>query len=219
MINKDYILRLAERFGRTLAIILHLRKFDRNEEALLFIDEELFRATGLTSGFLNTLDEHTLVEALSTLGRPNIEACLWTAVLLKAEGEIYEAKGSESESYYRYVKALHLFLHIHLHVPIEDTEDLRDEVQVLISKLNEYELPRPTRQLLFTYQEHCGFYARAEDILFELLEASHDNMETLQKGRDFYKRLALKSDADLEAGDFSREEITEGLAQLERFGA
>lgn len=217
MVNKDYILRLAEKFGRTLAIVLRLRAYDKHEEALIFIDEELFRTTGLTSSFLNTLNEQTIVEALSPLGRPNIEATLGTALLLKAEGEIYEAKGNTHESYYRYVKALHLLLHLHLHAPIEDAEDIREEMNTLTHNLDAFDLPLPTRQLLFAYQEHRGFYATAEDTLFELLESTPGNTELLQQGREFYRRLDLKSDADLAAGNFSREEVQEGHEQLQRF--
>ena len=35
MINKDYILRIAERFGKELAILLHLRERNQFEEALI----------------------------------------------------------------------------------------------------------------------------------------------------------------------------------------
>ena len=51
MINKDYILRLAEQLGRTLAIILGLRKYNQQEEALIYIDSVLLKTTGMTSRF------------------------------------------------------------------------------------------------------------------------------------------------------------------------
>ena len=39
MINKDYILRMAERVGRALAIILGLRQANRYQESLIYIDD------------------------------------------------------------------------------------------------------------------------------------------------------------------------------------
>lgn len=214
MVNRDYILRLAEKLGRTLAIVLRLREYNQQEEALLRVDEELFRATGLTSSFLNSLSEETLIQVLSPLGRPNVDAALWAAVLLKAEGEIYQDIGNTTESYYRAVKALHLLLYVHQYEPIEEVEILREDIQMLIHTLDEYTLPVSTRQLLFRYQEHLGFYAQAEDTLFELLEEAPGDQALLQQGRDFYQRLNNKSAPDLEAGNFSHEEIQEGLEQL-----
>src|SRR5438128_1509447 len=88
MVNKDYILRLAERFGRTLAIILGLRKYNKHEEALLYIDEILFQTTGLTTGFVNSASEEMLLNMISPLGVLNVEKCLWMAMLLKEEADI-----------------------------------------------------------------------------------------------------------------------------------
>lgn len=135
-------------------------------------------------------------------------------MLLKAEGEIYQDIGNTTESYYRAVKALHLLLYVHQYEPIEEVEILREDIQMLIHTLDEYTLPVSTRQLLFRYLEHLGFYAQAEDTLFELLEEAPGDQTLLQQGRDFYQRLNNKSAPDLEAGNFSHEEIQEGLEQL-----
>ncbi len=35
MINKDYLLRMAEKVGRALATIMGLRKYNKDEEALI----------------------------------------------------------------------------------------------------------------------------------------------------------------------------------------
>jgi hypothetical protein len=54
MVNKDYVLRSAERFGRMLAIIMGLRKYNKHEEALLAIDDYFLQTLGLTTGFINS---------------------------------------------------------------------------------------------------------------------------------------------------------------------
>jgi len=90
MINKDYILRIAERFGRELAILLHLRQRNQFEEALIRIDDFYLNSLGLTIGFVNSISEEVLLTLISPLGALDSEKCVWVAMLLKAEGEIYD---------------------------------------------------------------------------------------------------------------------------------
>ena len=216
MVDKDYILRLAERFGRTLAIILGLRKYNKHEEALLYIDDMLLQTTGLTTGFINSASEEMLLNMISPLGVLNVEKCLWIAMLLKEEADIYEELGKADESYYRYLKALHFFLEAALRDHDVKDIDLATPIENTVHKLEEYELPFKTKSRLFRYYEMIGSYARAEDVLFEMVVAEEpaDNDEAIEQGIAFYQRLLKKSDADLRAGNMSREEVEEGLVQI-----
>lgn len=54
-----------------------------------------------------------------------------------------------------------------------------------------------------------GDIGGAEDILFEALE--NGGRENLEVAVDFYSRLNKMTDAQLEAADFSREEVEDGL--------
>src|SRR2546422_7453251 len=110
MINKDYILRMAEKFCRALAIILHLRKANQYEEVLIYIDDLFLQVLGLTSSFINSMPEDVILNMISPMGRLSIEKCLWIAVLLRSEGDILLDQGNTDESYYRYLKSLHFFL-------------------------------------------------------------------------------------------------------------
>ncbi len=225
MINKDYILRMAEKIGRSLAIILGLRQYNQHEEALIYIDDLLLKTVGLTSRFINSISDQTLVATISPLGVLNVDACLWIASLLKAEGDIYEEDlDKTNESYYRYQKALYLFLEVVLHEHIPADADLYKDIEQLLKKLEDYELPLPLKNKLFAYYELSGQYARAEDTLFDLMETYgadkageiDDKRELIERGRAFYTRLQAKSDADLQAGNLAREEVDEGLEQLEQ---
>ena len=220
MINKDYILRMAERFGRYLAIILRLREYNKQEEALLYIDELFLQTTGLTTGFINSASEEMLLNLISPLGVLNIEKCLWMAVLLQQEGDIYVELGKSNESYYRYLKALHLFLEVASHNSDVKDIDITMAIEDILNKLAEYELPLKTKNKIFRYFEKMGSYARAEDVLFEMVEGDGEEKETggseiIEQGIAFYNRLLKKSNTDLKAGNLSREEVEEGLAQLE----
>ena len=142
---------------------------------------------------------------------------MWIASMLKAEGEIYESQDNAAASYYRYHKALYLFLTLILHEPFPADSDLYNDIDTLINHLEDYELPATTKNQLFAYYEQSGNYGKAEDTLFDLLENVHDVQQISslrERGRAFYTRLHAKSDADLVVGNLSREEVEEGIAQL-----
>jgi hypothetical protein len=217
MINKDYLLRMAEKVGRVLATIIGLREFNKDEEALIYIDDVLLKTVGLTSRFLNSLSEEMLVKTISPLDILNVEACMWIASMLQAEGEIYQSQDNAMASYYRYHKALYLFLALILHEPVPNDADVYGTIDTLLDKLEDYELPAATKNLLFAYYEHIGCYGKAEDTLFDLLETNADTQQLAllhEHGQAFYTRLLTKSDDDLLGGNLSREEVEEGIVQL-----
>jgi len=217
LINKDYILRLAERMGRELAIVLGLCKREKYQEALIYIDDLVLRMSGFTSRSINALSEDLLLKALSPLGILNVEACLWIAIMLKAEGQIYEDQANLDESYYRYLKSLHLFLTALQYKPIENHTQFTTEIRELLVKLEDYELPHNLKKQLFRHYEYSGQYAKAEDTLFELLEIHPVDQEIRSQGIAFYKRLLAKSDIDLLAGHFSQTEVYEGIDHLQQY--
>jgi tetratricopeptide (TPR) repeat protein len=216
MINKDYILRIAERLGREISIILGLRQRDKQEEALLYIDDLLLNTVGLTSRFINSLTEEALLQVLSPLGVLNINSCLWIAAMLKIEGEIYAERQQESEAYYRSLKSLHLYLAALAQEPGIMQGEIPEQVEELLHTLAAYEMPATTQKLLFRYYEYSGQYARAEDTLFGLLETPPFDQELYTQGGAFYQRLLHKNAQDLVAGNFSQEEAEEGLSALQR---
>ena len=218
MVNKDYLMRQIELFTRRLTILLGLRQFDKFEEALIYVDDLYLQTLGLTSHFVNALSDKMLLEMISPLGVLNVDKCLWLAVLLKAEGDIYDDQGKDTESYYRYLKSLLLFLSAFSYEKsLRDTQ-LGPELVTLLDKLDEYELPLPTANKLFVYYELNGQYDKAEDTLFEVLDrdtiGSLEREQLVQDGKAFFERLVRKSDTDLLAGNLSRSEVEEGLTHL-----
>lgn len=223
MINKDYILRLAEQFGRELAIIIGLRQRNQFEESLYAIDEMLLRTTGFTSGLINTTSEETLLNLLAPLGKLNVEKCLWIIVLLNEEGESYIALERPDDAYYRYLKSLNLTLELLVRGYDVRDIDLLPFGETLLSKLADYEIPAQTREKLSQCYEQAGWYARAEDVLFEMIEdesvPDDEARRIIIYGNAFYQRLLGKSNADLQAGNLSRAEVQEGLAALEKIAS
>lgn len=221
VINKDYILRLAERIGREISILLGLRQRDKHEEALIYIDDLLLNTTGLTSRFINSLSEETLLRTLLSLDATRVDLSRWltVATCLKVEGDIYEDMGQSNESYYRYLKSLFLFLEALNREPIEEYAPFATSIHELLEKLSDYEIPKMLKYQIFWYYEYKGEYGKAEDSFLDLQETLPNDQELRDKGLAFYRRLQAKSDADLHAGNFSREEIEEGIEKLRQHEA
>ena len=217
MINKDYILRMAERFGRALAIILHLRQSNKHEEALIYIDDIFLQTTGFSASFVNSASEEMLLQMISPLGVLNVQKCVWIALLLKEEGDIYVEMGNEDESYYRYLKSLHFFL-----AAAKQGDEVRDididsAIAYTLGALENYEVPQQTKLALFSYFAARGHYSQAEDMLFDVIESGEKPTDAriVEQGRAFYQELRGKSEEDVAAGGLSKQEVEEGLKRLE----
>lgn len=63
-----------------------------------------------------------------------------------------------------------------------------------------------------------GTYDKAEDLIFEELE-KNDSPEVYEIAVEFYNALLKKSDEELNEGNFARDEIYQGLDDIERFKA
>ena len=218
MSQRDYILRIAEEFGRALAQVLYNRQIQDYAAAHKLVDEQCKQAFGMGIGFMRSVPDETLISMLTSFDTLDTEKCWLLAILLKAEGDIYQDQGNASESYYSYVRSLNLVLEVLLRDTTMNGAATVPELEELLSRLSVYELPSRTRLLLFRYFDHTGKYARAEDVLFEMLEAGDPGGDLHTQGIAFYQRLKRKSNAELSAGNFSREEVKEGLSRLEKMG-
>ena len=216
MSQRDYILRVAEEFGRALAQVLYNREIKDYAAAQKLIDEQCKQAFGMGIGFMRSVPEKTLLSMLTSFDTLDAEKCWLLAILLKAEGDIYQDHENAGESYYSYVRSLNLVLEVLLLDTTISSRDVVPELENLLSRLGEFELPARTKLLLFRYFDQAGKYARAENVLFEMLEAGDPDGAILARGTAFYQQLKRKSDAALSAGNFSREQVEEGLSRLER---
>jgi hypothetical protein len=217
MMNKDYILRIAERFGRALAIILQLRKSNKFEEALIYIDDIFLQSTGFTASFVNSASEEMLLQLISPLGILNVQKCAWIALLLKEEGDIYVEMGNEDESYFRYLKSLHFFLEVAKYEDEARDIDIASAIDYDLQALEAFDLPQETYTRLFSFFVTASQYARARDMLNEAVKESERPVDSgiIEQGKAFYERLRGRSDEDLRMSGFTRREVEEALEKLE----
>jgi len=159
MSQRDYILRIAQEFGRALAQVLYNREIKDYTAAHTLIDEQCKQIFGMGIGFMRSIPEETLLSMLTSFDTLDTEKCWLLAILLKAEGDIYEDQGNASESYYSYIRSLNLFLEVLLLGTTSSGRRIVPEIEDLLSRLSDYDLPIRTKLLLFRYFDHAHEYA------------------------------------------------------------
>ncbi|EHJ00299.1 hypothetical protein CDLVIII_3744 [Clostridium sp. DL-VIII] len=70
-------------------------------------------------------------------------------------------------------------------------------------------------KIIFTKTVHERNYNKAEDLIFDELE-KNNSLEVHEIAIEFYNSLLQKSDEHLKENNFSREEIYQGLKDLEK---
>ena len=120
------------------------------------------------------------------------------------------------ESRLYYLKGLQLLLDIFGRNEIMERPDFVPTVEAFLTGLRDAPLPLPTNAMLMRHYERIGEFARAEDVLFAMVESEPANVELLDFGAAFYRRLLELSDDALAAGNLPRAEGQAGLAELDR---
>lgn len=199
--------------GRALARILFFRETKSYDAALLEIDNAGRSLLGLNTDTIERLPAAGLKSVLGS-DPALLRSRMYTAgVLLKEKAEILDLMDNESETAALYVKSLRLMLE-----EIEGIEELDGgkgiaNVDAVIEKLKEYDLPDDLKRQLISYFGHTGRYDRSEDLIFEMVES---DPEFVPEGISFYEKLLAKSDSELENGRLPRNEVQDALEELRR---
>jgi hypothetical protein len=90
-------------------------------------------------------------------------------------------------------------------------------IESLDAELSAHALPITTQQQLLLYYEQAGVYAKAEDILWAMLQAAPGDCTIVGAGRALYARLQQLNDEALIAGNLPRDEVDGGLADLDGY--
>ena len=71
---------------------------------------------------------------------------------------------------------------------------------------------------IFQYYRITGRYSKAEDLLYSMIDASSyiDKKRLIEEGNLFYKNILNKTDEELEHGNLPRNEVLDGINELNR---
>ena len=217
MLHRDYFMRQMEQVIRLLQMAFGLINLRNYPEALNVIDGGFQQFFGFDSKFANAMPLEYLISMMKQGGVLDADSCLLMASLLKAEGDIYEALGDDEGSYHRYLRSLHLRVEVFESQRPHSSPESWADVDEMVEKLAEFDLPTETQGRLLNYYDAVGQYAKAEDVLWEWLEATEYVSDAVERGMIFYQQLLTKSNAVLKAGKLPRAEVKAGLAELMAF--
>ena len=222
MKREDYLMRLIEAFaqqlGRMLAQVLDLADAGHFEEAHETIDHATRELVGLSTGGIVRMPDEALLATLQLEKRTDwAERAAYLSLLLREDGRIHMQQSNEQSGTRRFLKALHLQL-IVMQVK-EQTFIGEDDIDLLLSDLDEFELPGHTYAALMLHYEQNGRFGKAEDVLYDWLDAESALVDLnaynpVEIGVAFYGRLQQLDDAALENGNLPRSEVNAGLEEL-----
>lgn len=213
MLTEDYLMRLIRLATLALAKILGLKAAGLYTDALYAIDQMLEQVVGLKADLIKDIEDDSILAMLTRDGKLDTDRLLITAELIKEEADILAAQKQAPESRWRYLRCLNFYLEVVLDGGPTQLPAPVEQIDTLTAMLGEKDLPVETQFSLYAYYEGAGRYAQAGAALERLLQATHTQEDLLEERKGFYQRLAAKTDAELEKGGMTRNEVEAALAQ------
>jgi hypothetical protein len=216
MIRRDFILRMIEEFAQALARIRSSKRGRHWREASAGLDAEFQRLVADGAQTVARLSETELLARLMQDGPTHLvrDRTFMLTTLLHEAGDVAAAENRPDESRACYLKALHLLLEVLARGEVFECPEFVPKVEMLEEALKGTSLPPRTLAMLMQHHERAGEFAKAENVLFAMLDAEPNNGVIVEFGDAFYKRLMAQSDAALAEGGLPRAEIQEGLKEL-----
>jgi hypothetical protein len=225
MPKQDFLMRLVEQLRGLLPYILDLVKAGNYDEAHAVIDQAVRELVGIGTDGLVHLPDAVILDRLQADNATAWEdKCLFLTAVLVEEADILMKEGvdlSDGRAHARYLKALNLLLILAMSgSEADDLADIVPDVDQIVLALTDSHLPGQTCENLILYYEERGDYTAVEDTLFDWLENTPielraDGSNPWQTGLDIFERLNQKTEAQLEAGGLTREEVAMALADLQ----
>ena len=207
MIEQDYFMRMVSELGRIFSRILFMKEQREFPQAVMEIQTAGKALLGIDHVMINALSAEQLRGLLGTDPAMAVPRAYVLGLLLAEEADVRTLMGEETDLLR--AKSLELLIDSWL----DDGKPLgRDHVQridALLERLAGCSLPVELTKKVVAFQEGNGRFDRAENALYDI-PASTPGFTA--DALAFYRRLLLRSDAELIAGNLPREEVLEGMA-------
>ncbi|GAA0115441.1 DUF6483 family protein [Clostridium senegalense] len=212
-LKNDYILKVVERMTELIKKVEFLKKENKSEEAIDEINKACKEIFGFDLDKVERMSYDSIIELL-LLNKSTFDIrCEVVAELLSVKGYIYLSGNNGNEGYDCFVKSLNLYLYLVNNDCEMNIFNGNEKVDVIVSKLSQYELPIETEKMVLKYYLKKGKYSNGEDLLFSMIKKEKSE-EIFSLGYEFYDTLKKKSSEELELGNFSLEEVDFGLEDL-----
>ena len=210
--QQDWLLRMIGQLSMFVSGIKKLRENKEWGEVHEQIGEGIGRFAGLNASLVHAISEDDLIQLLSTRGGVDLDRWWALAELLREEGLALEEQGDAAGAERAFSKSLRLYLEV-----LAEAEEVPSylnvtDLEAVMERMLDRDLTRATRLELIDYLVATQRYDQAENVALWALDGP--DLKSPQDARALYESLLVKSDAELEAGGLSREEVELGLANL-----
>ena len=210
MVQTDYIMRIIEQFAAFLWAIVFNKNAQNYDIALEKVNEVYNGLLNINPNEIKYLSVDEIIKLNTHKNITDNDNLKIIAILLFEEADIYEKmNGINKESLEGYLKSMNLFLKI---FTINEKDEIYKYLNDIITKLDEYNTGNDIMLKIYEYYLKVKMYAKAEDILYHLLENEYPNIKN--EIRTFYNKLLEKDDKELENGNLPRNEILEAINSM-----
>lgn len=210
MLRKDYIMRMIELLGQAIAEVVLKRKAKDEAAAQQLLDQVSTEHLGLPLTLVISQPPSQLKAMLSLDGELDPGKCLVAGELF---GQAAALRQHHGEAEALRLKSLDFFMSGYRVLPEKERRLYAEKIATLIETLEDHAFEDQERLRFVLVYEAAHRYDQAEDLLFELLDAGVEG--ALERGLKLYQRLLYRKDEDLERGGLPREEVEQGLRELE----
>lgn len=215
MIRQDYILRMIQQLAQAVARLTAKVRTEETAVVHAELHEALKDLTGLDFDVLDSLPLAAVLQVLEADNEPNPARILAIAECSFLRARLADAADQNETALRARVMALTLYLETFNLFRHEALAEAENRAEHLLIDLETVDLPRDTILRLFRYRSSTGRFAEAENALFDLVERGLANTAVIDEGRAFYERLIEFEDTQLAAGGLPRDEVLDGMAELE----
>jgi len=206
MVRKDYLLRVIEQFAAFLEKILYHKQAGDYAGAEQQIDATVKTLLGLDPEVLYSMDTEKILSTLVGDTKFDMDLCLVIAELYNQKADIARAGTAEKLETECLEKSFLLYTEAIRHGG--DNVTYRDKILAIATALRQHDVTAATKLKFMWYYEFCGLFAKAEDVLYELVDSGHAGIRNI--GLEFYRRLIDKEVVLLALGNLPRTEVEEG---------
>lgn len=211
MFRRDYLLKMIEEITEAAGDVFGLRREKKHTEALQELDDLLNKHFRLHSRLLQALPPENIIDLFRMRGGIEADKLQQVALILEEEA-LTRLDMKETELGIRgVIKALHLYVYSYMHGASVNLPALQERIAGSLAVIQEYSLPPATNRLLAQYYECQERLDAAADEWFRM---SWEQPSLRTEGLAFYERMLDRTDAELEHGGVTRQEIKDGLQEL-----
>ena len=211
-LHRDFLMRMIEKLAAAFFQIVAGKVTDAPEQVLIDIEDLLAEALGTSRDFALGLGPEAIDNVEPGLAAELARLLLLHATIASQLGQVDRARRARTMGFRAIERA---FDRPTTQFAQLAAAQLREHVDAILADITP---DRAAAAFMLAHETAVAAHewGEAEDWLFFALDAA-STAQRISIGRTFYARLLALGADDLEAGGLTREEVTQGVAELDRY--